>query len=352
MRSSKRRSGRPAAKAVGAVLALCLLVAVAVGCGSGSGDSDTASADKPRVTYALGFAPNYVQAYFFDALSKGYFEEEGLDVDYVIPESTQTAAKIVGIGKAQFGEFIGPDPITAQAEGIPLKVASTWQPAAEYGLIFKNGEFEDPKELEGTTVAAYTDLLYAEVCRPRFLEANGLEPDSVKTVNGGFLTIPPLIAGKVQSAEGEREVEGEIFAQEAEEEPGFFSYSSVCPKFPQGTFVNNEWAESNPEEATAFMTALLRGIKDFIEDPAGVKAVFEEKFPELKEPLPYYTAVAESFCGPEANQLGLGYNDPKQWEELVEVAKEGGVIDSLTPIDEVVTDEFLPSPPIKAAACE
>jgi ABC-type nitrate/sulfonate/bicarbonate transport system substrate-binding protein len=342
-----------------ATLWLCgavVLGLVAAGCGSGgsSGEGESSNGgsggEKTHVTYALGFAPNYVQAYFFDALKKGYYEEEGLEVSYVVPESTQTAAKLVGIGKADLGEFTGPDPITAHAEGIPVEVATTWQPAAEYGILFEKGKFTEPKELEGQTVADY-ELLYAEVCRPKFFEANGTNPDNVSLVNGGFLTIPPLIAGKVQGAEGEREVEGEIYANEAGEEPGFFSYSSVCPQFPQGTFVNSSWAEANPKAATGFITATLKGVKDFVEDPAGVKAVFEEKFPELQEPLPYYTAAAESFCGKEAGKLGLGYNSSKQWEELVGVAKEGGVIESLTPVDEVVTDEYLPKTPIKAKAC-
>src|SRR5690606_2424397 len=95
-------------------LAACGLAACG-GDDSGSGDGGEAA----KVNFALGFSPNYAQAAFFAALGAGYYEEAGLEVDYIVPDSTQTAAKLTGIGRADFGEFFGLDPVVAAGEGIP-----------------------------------------------------------------------------------------------------------------------------------------------------------------------------------------------------------------------------------------
>ena len=63
-----------------------------------------------KVTFALGFSPNYGQGPFFAALEAGYYEDAGLDVEQELSHSTQTAAKLVGVGRADAGEFFGLDP--------------------------------------------------------------------------------------------------------------------------------------------------------------------------------------------------------------------------------------------------
>jgi NitT/TauT family transport system substrate-binding protein len=323
-------------------------------CGGGGGGTDGGGGDGQleQVTYVLGFAPNYVEAGFiFTALGQGLYEEAGLDVEYIVPESTQTAARLVGAGRADIGEYIGTDPVAAVGEGIPIKVATSlsW---GELGLMANpGGPVQSTADLADTTVGVFGGLVLGDVCRPKLFEANGVDPGSVTAQDIGFTSVPPLLTKKVAASEGGKPFETEIYANEANEQPLFFSYSEVCPPMLQGHIINTSWAEENPDTARAFFEATLEGAKSFIEDPAEARRLFLKEFPDIEDPQSFYDAAAESFCGPEAAERGVGYNPTDEWERLIEVTREGGVIEESLDVSEVVTDDYLPEEPVTSSAC-
>jgi ABC-type nitrate/sulfonate/bicarbonate transport system substrate-binding protein len=329
---------------LGVLAGLCLVAA----CG---GDDDSATGGKTKVTYALGFAPNYVQAYFFVALENGYYDEAGLDVEFVVPDSTQTAAKLVGVGRADVGEFLGTDPIAAVAEGTPIKVASTWEPTGDIGLMALPDKVQRVEQLKGETIGIFASLVYDDVCRARYLEANGLSEDDVETVDIGFNSVPPLLTGKVAASEGGRTGEGVTVELENDGALRYFSYNDVCPAIPIGTIINDEWGQENAEAAKAFIEATIRGVKFYVEQTEAAREIFTERFADLKDPLLKYKAVAETFCPADHAEAGLGRNSREQWEQLIEVMEEGDAIDEPLTYEDVVTDDYLPAEPIKSSAC-
>jgi ABC-type nitrate/sulfonate/bicarbonate transport system substrate-binding protein len=304
------------------------------------------------VIYALGFAPNYVQAYFFAALDNGYYKDAGLDVDFVVPDSTQTAAKLVGLGRAEAGEFIGTDPIAAVGQGIPVKVAISWS-RGELGLMaLPDGPIQEPADLEGEKVGVFGGLVYDEVCRPKYLEANGVDPEAVETVDIGFSSVPPLLNERVAASEGGKPFETVSFEIETDQEPRFFSYSEVCPPLIQGTFINSEWAENNPDVAKRFVEATLRGVKFAAEKPKETQTLFQERFSDLEDPLINFESTAGTLCGPESAERGVGYNTSEEWQELIDISLEGEAIEEPLEVDDVMTDEYAPEQPVMASTCE
>lgn len=350
METERRRRHRP--RLVFATVAAVIVGIGLVACGSDdSDDGGGTGGESNKVTFALGFAPNYGQVSFFNALLAGYYEDAGLDVDYVVPDSTQTAAKLVGVGRADAGEFFGLDPITAVGEDIPLKVATTWA-FGELGLMADpNGDVKSVADLDGGTVGIFSGLPYSEACRPRLLEANGLSPDSVETVDVGFNSVTPLLTGKVDAAEGGKPAETVTYQLESGEAPTFLSYSEVCAPFLFGVFVNDEWASDNPETASKFIEATLEGAKLATENPEESHKLFTDEFPDLEQPLLQFEEFGKATCGPDAAEEGLGYNPSGDYEELIQLSLESELISEELSVDEVVTDEYLPEEPVTSSAC-
>lgn len=343
------------ARSIVAALAVATFALGLAACGDESGD-DTGGGDSEEsksVTFALGFSPNYGQAPFFAALLSGMYEDAGLNVDYVVPDSTQTAAKLVGVGKADFGEFFGLDPVTAAGEGIPTQVVATWA-WGDLGLMVDpdNGEINSVADLEGKTLGTFSGLPYSEACRPRLLEANGLSEDDVETVDIGFNSVTPLLTGKVDASEGGDPAETVTYEIEKGQAPKYFPYSEACAPFLFGVFTNRDWAADNPETASAFIDATMQGAKLASEDPAEVHRLFTKEFSDLEQPLLQFERFGEAICGPDAASEGLGYNDQQAYEDLIQLGQDEDMIKSDVPYDDVVTDDYLPDEPVMSSACK
>ena len=94
--------------------------------------SGTAAAAAEKVTYLLP-APAFLPAFgpWMLAKQRGYFEKEGLDVDFEAAKGGADAAKQVGAGNAVIGGAIGDTPIIVRANGVPVKAGrAAWAAAA------------------------------------------------------------------------------------------------------------------------------------------------------------------------------------------------------------------------------
>ena len=111
-----------AALGAAAVLGIGLLT----GCGAqNAAQSDAANSgsdDLQHLTVVLDWYPNALHAFLYEAQEKGYFAEEGLDVDIQSPAGVNDAMSMVAAGKADIGLYYQQDVIQARAEqDVPIK---------------------------------------------------------------------------------------------------------------------------------------------------------------------------------------------------------------------------------------
>ncbi|MFR0924356.1 MAG: ABC transporter substrate-binding protein [Butyricicoccaceae bacterium] len=96
------------------------------GCGAqNAAQSDAANSgsdDLQHLTVVLDWYPNALHAFLYEAQEKGYFAEEGLDVDIQSPAGVNDAMSMVAAGKADIGLYYQQDVIQARAEqDVPIK---------------------------------------------------------------------------------------------------------------------------------------------------------------------------------------------------------------------------------------
>ena len=91
---------------------LMLLTVAALACGE---DQDTT-----KVRLALDWYPNANHAGLFVAQEKGYFEDEGLEVEMYTPVDPSTVNQTVAAGADDFGINYQPDLLMARAQGVPV----------------------------------------------------------------------------------------------------------------------------------------------------------------------------------------------------------------------------------------
>ena len=146
------------------------------GCGAqNAAQSDAAksgSDNLQHLTVVLDWYPNALHAFLYEAQEKGYFAEEGLDVDIQSPAGVNDAMSMVAAGKADIGLYYQQDVIQARAEqDVPIKsIGAVVQGPLNIILSLKDKNITTPKDLEGKTVGyAGTELSRhwsAALCSP------------------------------------------------------------------------------------------------------------------------------------------------------------------------------------------
>ncbi len=102
-----------------------------------------------KTVVALDWTPNTNHTGLYVALDKGYFSDEGLDVEIIQP-ATGTAEQLVASGQAQFGVSSQEAVTMARLEEIPVvSIAAIIQNNTSGFASLKEKGIETPKDFEG-----------------------------------------------------------------------------------------------------------------------------------------------------------------------------------------------------------
>jgi ABC-type nitrate/sulfonate/bicarbonate transport system substrate-binding protein len=171
---------------VTAILLLTLPLILSA-CGQSS-DDNSASEGKKKVTLMLDWLPNTNHTGLYVAQDKGYFADEGLDVEIVTPAET-SANELVGAGKAPFGISSQEYVTQARAQGVPIvSIATILQHNTSGFAAPKEKKIRSPKDFVGKTYGGWgTPIENAFI--QTVLELDGIKTknveDKVRIVNIG-----------------------------------------------------------------------------------------------------------------------------------------------------------------------
>ena len=233
--------------------------------GEGGGDGG-AEDNLHHLTVVLDWYPNALHAFLYEAQEKGYFAEQGLDVDIQSPAGVNDAMSMVAAGKADIGLYYQQDVIQARAEqNVPIKsIGAVVQGPLNIVLSLKDKNITSPKDLEGKTVG-YAGTELSEALIRSIMKNSGADPDSVKLVDVGFDLMSSMTTGNVDATIGCL-VNHEVPQLEKEgfEVNYFFPDDFGVPKYYEGIFLaSDEMIDNEPDVLAGFLTACSKGFEDF-----------------------------------------------------------------------------------------
>ena len=240
------------------------------GCGAqNAAQSDAAksgSDDLQHLTVVLDWYPNALHAFLYEAQEKGYFAEEGLDVDIQSPAGVNDAMNMVAAGKADIGLYYQQDVIQARAEqDVPIKsIGAVVQGPLNIILSLKDKNITTPKDLEGKTVG-YAGTELSEALVRSIMQSNGADPNSVNMVDVGFDLMSSMTTGNVDATIGCL-VNHEVPQMEKEgfEVNYFFPDDYGVPKYYEGIFLaSDDMIANNSDTLKGFLRACSKGFEDF-----------------------------------------------------------------------------------------
>ncbi|MGM8213896.1 ABC transporter substrate-binding protein [Virgibacillus sp. W0430] len=329
-------------------LLLIALLAV-VGCGNNETEDASAPAEKEEgtddltpVKFALDWTPNTNHTGIYVAKEKGYFEEQGLDVEILLPGEVRVN-QLLAAGKADFGISYQEGLTQARSEGLPLvSVAAILQhnTAGYASPVDKN--ITEPSDFEGKKFGAYgSDLEKAMMTT--LMENDNADVEQVDFITTGDSDFFVAVERDVDFSlvyYGWTGIEAElrgvdlnmVYLADFADELDF--YTPIIA-------TSEEMISANPETVEKFTAAAVKGYEFAIDHPEEAAQILIDAEPDLNPDLvkrsqewlsPRYQDDAERF----------GIQEKERWQKFADFLLENEIIDEAVNVDDAFTNEFLP----------
>lgn len=338
---------------VGRLAALLIAAAVLVA-GCGGGGSTGASEDGLDTVTAGTVGGSSADAAMFVAIEKGYFEEQGIEVELRRFDSGARMVAPLGSGQLDVGSGgISAGLFNAIADGVGLRIVADKARVVPPGFVsllvrkelVDNGNYENYPDLEGLTVAVPAKGVITGFQLQAFLEEGGLTFDDIRLEEIGFADqIPALANGSIDAA-----ISIEPSTTKAVES-GAAVRVARTPEVLGGGYQTSGilYSDAFAQEqdlATRYMTAYLKGVR-FYNDALDNGRLAGAEGDEVAQILVKHTAVEDPEFYKEIALHGVDPNGESNLsgvQSMLEFFKQRGLLDADVDVGSVMEEAFDPS---------
>ena len=329
-------------KKLGCML-MAVLMAVAV---SGCSDKKEASENKEtekKVTLILDYLPNTNHTGFYVAKEKGFFKEEGLDVDIIEPGDDSTRATLVAANKGEFGVSYQEDVTYARTaeEPLPIRAIATIIQHNTSGFVsLKKENIKSPKDFEGKVYAGWQAPSEEAVVKAVMTAAKAdfSKLTMVGADGSGFASLGKSVDIQWEF-EGWAVTKGRMEGYDLKYIP-LRELDERLDYYTPVIITSEKMIKEDPETVQKFMNAVKKGYEYAIEHPDAAAEILSKYAPDydlkfLKESQKYlsseYARDADSW----------GVMKDSVWDNYTAFMYENKLITEKIKADEQYTNEFV-----------
>lgn len=335
------------------LFAALLLVTALVACGDDDDNAPAGSTSKAataapvHVTFMAGFKPQanlpFVGAYV--AKDKGFFAEEGLDVDIQHVTTPGDNYPLLAAGTVQFSTADAAELLNHRASDPPVPIVSIaliGQTGQQGFAVLESSGINAPADWAGKTAGYKGDAVTPDYLA--ILAANDVDRSSISEVRTGF-NPAVLSEGQVDIYPVFLSNEPDTLARLDYPTRVFTAADYGAPTLGLTYIATEDYIAQHPDVVQKFVKAALRGI-DYAgqhrdeavqivlgyaptEDPAHQRFMLDTELDMAKEGA--------------AKQYGIGYQTMEQWQALHDYLVQYGVIDALPDLSRAFITTSLPA---------
>lgn len=293
------------------------------------------------VTLAMGFVPNVQFASFYVAKSKGYFADEGIDLQFDYGMENDLV-QLVAADELQFAVASGDQVILGRSAGLPIRYVMEWYSRFPVAVTSLDLELNDPAVLEGQTIGLPGLFGANYVGWLALAYASEIDQDAVNLETVGFNQVATLTEGQIDAAVVYATNEP-LQLQAQGHDPSTIYVADYINLVANGIITNEKTIDERPELVAGMVRASLRGLSDAIDNPdEAFDIVVEEYVPEAGgENAELQRAILDETLKFWRTDEQLGTSDPAAWESSVEFMEAAELVDDVPAIDSLYTNEFV-----------
>ena len=306
-----------------------------------NGDAQsTPSASLKKVTLVLDWTPNTNHTGLYVAQEKGYFAQNGLEVEIIQP-SENSVLQLVAAGTAQFGIDFQESLTLARDKDIPVvSIGAILQHNTSVFASPVDRNIKTPKDFEGKTYGGWgMDMETATL--KYMMENDGGDFDKLNIVTIGdtdFLTAAEMgtidFAWIYEGWEGiNAELEGVALNTIPLEGTVFDYYTPII-------VTSEDMITNDNETVAAFMDAVKKGYEFSAENPEDSADILLKYAPELDAELVY---ASQEYISPKYidDAESFGIQKKEVWDRYTQWLYDQGFLDTLVDSDAAFTNAFL-----------
>jgi putative hydroxymethylpyrimidine transport system substrate-binding protein len=273
---------------------------------------------------------------------KGFYAEEGIELEIVTPPTVADTMKFLGTGRAQFAFTTVMDVIFAREQQAPVKAIGRYGRGNNWGILSEQGKPLTVADLKGKTIGIYNDA-WTKAQLSMMLADGGMTIDDVTTVAAADDTVPLLLQKKVDAITGITNGEGTGMRTTGQQQAEFLpAIEHGVPNTPIFVLAgNSEWLTANPGVAKAFLRATQKSIVYAAQHPEEGVDAFMELYAKAYDRNFISQQWADTI--PLFGEVGpdLMVSSEKDWEKLLAALTKFGVVKGVLPPAEYFTNDYL-----------
>ncbi len=305
--------------------------------------ASTASKTLTNVSIQIDGAAVPYYAPLYIAKEKGYFAEQGLNVEFFYAAAADIV-KNVAAGNVEFGFPNADSVILAKSQDIPVKVIHTTYQSGLGSTIFStDSKIKAPADLKGKKIAVTSFGSPNYIQLQVLLKKNGLSINdvSVEIVGTGAI-LSALTTGQVDAIcfSMLRTIELNASGFKASE----FRSDDVLPSFGNVLVAGDKFIAEHPDQVKGFSAALTKGIEYIINNHVeeAVDLSIQKYASTYADKRDLIVKIINQVFIPSLWQSdytkanGIGASDINRWENLIATEKEYSVITKTFPATDLI----------------
>lgn len=323
---------------------LLVLTILFSACGSNGEKVTEETGELKDVTLVLDWTPNTNHTGIYVALEKGYYKDEGINLEIVQP-SEGGAESLVGTGYAEFGISFQDYLVHALVGNakMPLVSIAAILQHNHSGIMSRAGEGIDrPLGMEGKKYATW-DLPVEQKIIDVVMEKDGGDFENVEKIPSTVLDEVTALNSKEVDAIWVYYGWAGIAAEVRDFDTDYFEFRDIDPTFDYYSpiiITNEDLIEKDPELVQAFMNATKKGYEFAIENPEESAEILLSADNALSKDL---VKASQEWMKDKYKDEGVewGYVDPERWGRFFQWLNEEELLEEEVSPEAGFTNEFV-----------
>ncbi|MCK6624424.1 MAG: ABC transporter substrate-binding protein [Anaerolineae bacterium] len=329
-----------------------------VGCGAEAAQAPTQAVEAPaqeapaaaateapadelrKVRLGVGYIPDVQFAPFYVAQSKGFYAEEGLEVEIEYGFENDFVA-LAAQGEREFAVASGDQVILARAQGLPITYVMKWYQRFPVALVSPADKgITQPSDLVGKKVGLPGFFGASFIGWKGLIYAAQLDENTIEVKDIGFTQTAAIQQGVVDAAMIYIANEPNQLRSQGIEVK-VLQVSDYLDLVSNGIVVGDKLMADDPDLVQRMVRASLRGLQETIAKPDDAFAIVRQVIPEITDDkAPTQRKVLEdSIMLWQSDKLGE--SNPQAWQESVEFMSKTGLLEKTLAPEMLYTNKFI-----------
>lgn len=279
----------------------------------------------------------------FVASEKGYFKQEGIDVQIMAGEGSSVTVKLVGTGDVDFGYATADQAVLAADRGLPVVTTAVILQSNPVGIVFpKSSGIKTLKDLYGKKLGLQIKSAVERQWRA-IVKMQDIDTTKIDEVPADLAIAKLIVAKRIDAGVAFFFNDGLQPVTEGIDMDWILFRDLGLPMYSSGLIVNAETIKKNPDLVRRFTRAFVKGWEYAKAHPDEAYALtikanpmLDNKYNKLK--LPAVLSLTESN---DTKTHGIGYSSKEGWQDLMNALIKLDLLKKPLETSAVFTTEFL-----------